>query len=321
MESDGTTTRDDKIELSVIICTHNPRSDYLNRVLKSLEAQNFAKERWELLLIDNASDVPLSSSFDLSWQPQGRHIVERDLGIAEARRRGIFEAASDILVFVDDDNVLDENYLSIVNTIKQEWPVLGTWGSGSVTLEFEEAPSRHLEIFLPYLAFRDTKMPRWTNVAPCVDATPVGAGICVRKNVAMAYCEMYEQSAVRVTGREGGILQGHDDFEMSYVACRMGLGMGLFPALKIFHLIPKRRVTQDYLIRLYEGSRTSNMMMAYKWQGIPVNSPYTVRGTLSVIKNCVTRRGIDRRMYLANLRATVKARRLIARSLARVGQK
>ena len=41
------------MDFSVIICTHNPRSDYLRRVLDALKAQTLLREQWELLLIDN----------------------------------------------------------------------------------------------------------------------------------------------------------------------------------------------------------------------------------------------------------------------------
>jgi hypothetical protein len=46
--------------LSVILCTHNPRPDYLSRVLASLRGQTLPAEQWEFLLIDNASRQPLT---------------------------------------------------------------------------------------------------------------------------------------------------------------------------------------------------------------------------------------------------------------------
>src|SRR5689334_750738 len=95
---------------SVIICTHNPRPDYFDRVLDALRSQTLPPEAWELLVIDNASQVPLSRSLDISWHPAARHILERELGVAYARRRGIKEASSELIVFVDDDNVLDKQY-------------------------------------------------------------------------------------------------------------------------------------------------------------------------------------------------------------------
>src|SRR6266576_3926621 len=100
------------LDASVVICTHNPRSDYFIRVLDGLRNQTISRDKWELLIIDNASQVPLVSSWDISWHPMARHISESELGLTPARRRGIQEASADLIVFVDDDNVLDETYLA-----------------------------------------------------------------------------------------------------------------------------------------------------------------------------------------------------------------
>lgn len=54
-----------KPNLSVIICAHNPRRNYLNKVLKAL-SQTLLLEKWELLLVDNASEKLLSTEIDLS---------------------------------------------------------------------------------------------------------------------------------------------------------------------------------------------------------------------------------------------------------------
>src|SRR4051794_23863795 len=94
------------LDASVIICTHNPRSDYFARVLEGLRNQTLPLQRWELLIVDNASPVPLASTWDISWHPTGRHIQESELGLAPARRRGIQETSADLIIFVDDDNVL-----------------------------------------------------------------------------------------------------------------------------------------------------------------------------------------------------------------------
>ena len=99
-------------QATVVICTHNPRPHYLSRVLYALRAQTLPPEEWELLLIDNASNNPLTAGkYDLSWHPCARHVREEELGLAWARLRGMHEAAANLLVFVDDDNVLDVNYL------------------------------------------------------------------------------------------------------------------------------------------------------------------------------------------------------------------
>jgi len=107
------------VELSVITCAHNPRRDYLALVLDALKTQTLDKQHWEYLLIDNASTEPLEPQVDVAWHPNARHIREEKLGLTHARLRGIAESVGEILVFVDDDNVLDTDYLeTTVNIAK-----------------------------------------------------------------------------------------------------------------------------------------------------------------------------------------------------------
>jgi glycosyltransferase involved in cell wall biosynthesis len=51
--------------LSVIVCTHNPRQDYLARALAALRDQTLPTNEWELLVVDNASDIHLARTIDL----------------------------------------------------------------------------------------------------------------------------------------------------------------------------------------------------------------------------------------------------------------
>src|SRR5437867_3346180 len=67
-------------DISVIVCTHNPRRDYLDRTLAALAAQTFRKDRWDLLLVDNASQEPLRC--ELSWHARARQVGEATLGLA-----------------------------------------------------------------------------------------------------------------------------------------------------------------------------------------------------------------------------------------------
>jgi len=99
------------MEISVIICAHDPGPRYLRRVLEALRAQTLPMEDWELLLVDTRPRSPLAAVWDLSWHPRARHVQEGELGIAAARRAGLRSAAADLIVFVDDDNVLAPDYL------------------------------------------------------------------------------------------------------------------------------------------------------------------------------------------------------------------
>jgi glycosyltransferase involved in cell wall biosynthesis len=303
------------LDASVVICTHNPRADYFARVLESLRNQTLTPHKWELLVIDNASTVPLISSWDISWHPNARHVTESELGLSPARLRGIREAAADLIVFVDDDNVLDKQYVSEAVRIKRDWPLLGVWGSGSISADFEVKPPDNLEKFLPSLALRDVPGPRWANVASYVDAIPWGAGLCIRREMAQAYCKHCEGSRIHITDRRGNSLSSSGDKEISLVCCSNGLGIGIFPELKLKHLIPRHRVSEDYMVRLEEGIKVSNLLLDYKWLHSIPRTPFGIDGVLSLLKTIVFRYGIDRRMRFAEMRATVKARQIIRTDL------
>jgi glycosyltransferase involved in cell wall biosynthesis len=305
------------LDASVIICTHNPRADYLARVLESLRNQTLAPDRWELVIIDNASDTPLTPDCYASFCQHVRHVREGELGIAAARRRGMQEAAAELIIFVDDENVLDKSYLSEAIRIKREWPLLGAWGSGWIRGDYEVEPPKYLEPFLPALAIRRATGPRWSNVVSIPETVPWGAGLCVRKEVAADYCRLCERSSIQITGRRGASVVSGEDKEIAYVCCVRGLGIGVFPELKITHLIPKHRISADYLVRLAEGTALSDLLLDYKWKWKKQQFPSYVEVFLMVLKTILLNRGIDRRIQLAQVRALAKGRRIIETALRR----
>jgi glycosyltransferase involved in cell wall biosynthesis len=222
------------LDASVIICTHNPRSDYFARVLDGVRHQTLSLHRWELLIVDNASRVPLASSWDISWHPTAHHILESELGLTPARRRGIQEASADLIIFVDDDNVLDETYLAKAIKIKQKWPSLGVWGSGSIQGEFEVELPEGLRQHRNWLPRREVAAPRWSNLTSYKypeDAMPIGAGLCVCKEVAMAYSLFCDQSSLQITDRQGALSLAWEIWKYHSSAVVLASALGSFQSL------------------------------------------------------------------------------------------
>ncbi|MEH2146751.1 glycosyltransferase [Nostoc sp.] len=239
--------------LSVIICSHNPRHNYIVRVIDALKSQTLSKELWELLLVDNSSEKFLSEEIDLSWHPKSYCIREEQLGLTPARLRGIKEAVAENLVFVDDDNVLDLNYLEVGLGISKDYPFIGAWG-GQIRPEFEVQPPKWTKPYWEMLAIREFNQDKWSNLVNQYKITPCGAGLCIRKFVAEKYAESVCTQTKRIKlGRKGKQLIACEDSDLAFTACDMGLYMGQFTALKMTHLIPAFRLQLDYLERLVEG--------------------------------------------------------------------
>lgn len=258
--------------LSVIVCTHNPRRESLTRVLQSLREQSLPARDWELLLIDNASEEPVCEAHDISWHPHGRHLREDTLGLTPARLRGIAESAGDLLVYVDDDNVPAPDYLQAAREIALQHPHLGAVGAGMLEPEYAAAPSPELLPYLSALALRDVRTVRWGNNTRDHDSVPWGAGLCVSRPVARAYEPLLKELGVlHLIDRRGGRLYANGDVAFSWAAVRCGLGFGVFPQLRIKHLIAQDRTTQDYLLRLADDSTFSGCVLDYLWCGARPN--------------------------------------------------
>lgn len=249
--------------LSVIICTHNPRLNYLERVLQALKAQTLSMDKWEFLLIDNASDTSDLSKIELDWHPNASYIREDHLGLTPARLRGIKESIGQVIVFVDDDNILNLDYLENVLNISKDFQCLGAWG-GKVLPEFEESPPSWSKPYLELLAIREFKSDQWSNIQHQYESMPCGAGLCVRKKVAEKYVDYVNHDPKRADmGRKGKILTSCEDSDLALTACDLGLGTGLFTSLEVTHLIPAQRLEEDYLLRLVEGLAYSQVILKY----------------------------------------------------------
>jgi glycosyltransferase involved in cell wall biosynthesis len=264
----------DLVDVAVIICTHNPRRDYLARTLEALKSQTLPIERWEVLLVDNASDVRLEHSWDITWHPSGRHVREEMIGLTAARVRAIKESRADLLVFVDDDNVLASDFLEQALTIVSRNLHLGVVGAGLIQPEFAVPPPPEVLNLLSLLALRNVSHPTWSNHYGDWRTIPWGAGLCVTREVAGAYTALI--SRLRRTtsiGRNRDRLYTGEDDLFAWVSTQLGKGFGIFPTLVVTHLIPSERLTRRYFLKLIRDKATSSGIVDYQLSGLKPPAP------------------------------------------------
>lgn len=269
------------LTFSVIVPTHAPHIGRLLRTLQGLREQTLPRDRWELLLIDNASPDPLAlAALDLSWHPAARVVREEQLGLTAARLAGFRAAAGDTFVLVDDDNVLDSEYLRVAADLLGANPGLGVLG-GKVVPEWEAPPPSWIGEFASCLALRDygdkekVFQPRGSPAYP--EYAPVGAGMVLRRAVARDYEQAIQKSGGS-TDRRGTSLSSGGDNEIVLTALAGGWAVGYFPQLSLAHVIPRTRLTRDYLARLNQGIARSWVQVLAR-HGIrpwPPVSPWSV---------------------------------------------
>jgi len=264
-------------QISVIISTHNPKPSYLHRTLEALQQQTLPRQEWELILIDNRSDTPLSDGLNLSWHESPCAIREEKLGLTPARLRGIRESRGKLLIFVDDDNVLDPNYLEESLRIAKGRPYLGSW-SGQCRPEFEKPPAEWTRRYWGNLVIREFDTDRWSNLPRLAETMPCGAGLCVRREVAERYLQLHDCGERDFQfDRMGDSLVSGGDNDLAACACDVGLGVGLITSLQLTHLIPSERLSLNYLSRLAEGIYYSGVILDFERGGMAAATQYRVR--------------------------------------------
>ncbi len=236
--------------VSVVLCTWNPRHEVFARVLEALARQTLPAAEWELVVVDNASDPPVEVVLPAGNGIRCRTVVEPVLGLTAARIRGIRAARGDLLVFVDDDNVLDADYLAEAVAIAETRPDLGGFG-GRTSPDFEVEPPAWLQPFHAHLALVEFDRDAWSSEPFPKDVLPCGAGMCVRRWLATAWAEDVAADPRRLAlGRTGAVPLGAEDADLALSCIDRGQATGRFTALHLTHVIPARRLDHAYQVRL-----------------------------------------------------------------------
>lgn len=294
--------------ISVIIPTHNPRLDYLKEVLEALRGQTLPMNQWELLVVDNGSKQFLHAdnflgeegAIDLNWHPSSKVIREDRLGLTYARLCGFSEAAGELIILVDDDNVLSPNYLECALGIARRMPQLGAFGGKCLPCyEVEPEPwllSQNKGLGLRNLGDEEQIFPKIEESAGLQnedfegrrltesgeqavvsikseqtrefpDCAPIGAGMVMRREAAISYVELLRAREDRsgrsaaITDRRGNSLSSGGDNDICLTAVENGWQVGYFPQLYLTHLISRHRMTLQYQRRMARDSMKSYILM------------------------------------------------------------
>jgi glycosyltransferase involved in cell wall biosynthesis len=301
------------MQLTVALCTYNPSRELVLRSLDAIVDQLETALDTEILVIDNNSSPSLAERGYLRDYPV-RIIEEPRQGLTAARETAIQQARGDVIVFVDDDNILGENYLA---TVAKEFLAdleLGLLG-GRVVPEYAIAPPKWFAEFEPWLAIRRyppgsrIELSRLPSVEPLTKNFPVGAGFAVRRTLALQHQQDCAET-MRIEGRQGNVLSSGEDFDLGFFVLSRGKKIAVTGAISLIHVIPAGRVSAAYLQRIAAGNVSSAYELEKKWSerfGRPVYSMFSMSlASLSpkiavsgVLGLCLPRYRIKRRAYTA----------------------
>jgi glycosyltransferase involved in cell wall biosynthesis len=252
------------IDISIIICTYNPNLVLLERLLTAIQAILTTTQSAEVLLVDNNSSpalsaLPIVQDF-LAQIPQARCVVEPKQGLTAARCRAVQETSAPIVVFFDDDNEPSPDYLKVLDRYFTDYPNVGAWGPGQITVEYVDPVEPWIEQHPERFQQRQLGFGY-----SCIPATwgpylPNGTGLAVRRKILQQYVSAIEQGNLHATGRKGKSLASGEDVQIVWEGIKMGLAAGMIPELRCNHLITADKTNLAYLKRLQFGTASSYVL-------------------------------------------------------------
>jgi glycosyltransferase involved in cell wall biosynthesis len=100
------------MQVSAIITAYN-YGKYIERAIRSLIHQNFPKDRYEIIVVNDASTDSTKEILE-NYKDEVRVInLEKNVGLAEARNIGIKKAKGQFVVFIDADDYVHTDMLYV----------------------------------------------------------------------------------------------------------------------------------------------------------------------------------------------------------------
>ena len=254
-----------KINISVVICCYNSEK-LIKDTLRHLAKQRLKSSlSFEVILVDNNSTDDTVEVAKKLWQDSRpdipfNNVEEKKPGLSHARKTGVLASNGEVIVFCDDDNWLEVNYLNSAFEIMKTHPEIGALGGQSVGILETEEPSWWQSKCLGYAVGKQALQNGDISKRGFV----WGAGLVIPRSILISLYDAGFNSML--SDRKGKILNSGGDSEICKWILLMGYKLWYSDELKFTHYIKKERLTDEYVKNLYDGHYNSQHILSiYDW--------------------------------------------------------
>lgn len=244
--------------LSVVICTRN-RAPFLAPCVESVLAQNYPRDRFELIVVDNGSS-DATPEIARRFADRGVHyVLEPVPGLSRARNTGRAQAKGDYVGYLDDDATADAGWLQAVADSVKLTQGRAVWIGGAIYLQWA-APepawiNDELRVPLGYLYWGAE--PRELSPTERLG----GGNSFYRRDRLLALGGFDER-----LGRQGGNLLSGEETQLQKRIEREGGRLFYHPKASIHHHVPADRTRPAWFCRRYFWGGVSDTVM---WRTLP----------------------------------------------------
>lgn len=246
------------VRLSIVIATYN-RSAMLMQTLQSVIEQTLPREEWECVVVNNNSTDSTATDFDAfaARYPDYnlRMVLETNQGLSYARNRGIRESEGEYIAIVDDDERIAPEFVASYVALFDEVPDAVAAG-GPIVAEYPTGRPRWMSAFTErpiantmYFGEEVREFPR--------GRVPGGGNMALRRSAVRRY-GVFDTSL----GYVGESLVGGEESDLFE---RLQIAEAKYyyvPKAVMYHIIPKEKLTVEYLRRLSYNVGVSQLRRA-----------------------------------------------------------
>jgi glucosyl-dolichyl phosphate glucuronosyltransferase len=285
--------------ITLCICTYN-RSESLRATLNSVRRLRGLEALAELLIIDNNStDATAEVTEAFAAELPIRRVMERSQGLSNSRNRAIAEFKGEILLFTDDDVLLDVDWLSAYASAVSKFSTAQFFG-GRILPRWDDKPPGWLRG--ECLALLDGVLVWYdhgTEIRPyaCDEGPPFGASFAVRRSL------LEEIPGFRTDLGPIGASRGCGDETEFLQRCMTAELLGIYVGTALcWHKTDERRLTLPALYRYgIEIGKACRTIAQSTASGLPFGVPlYIAGGLIQLLKGrgdrfrqCVINAGIE----------------------------
>jgi len=225
--------------VSVVVCTYSvERFDYVVDCIGSLKRQTL--QPFEIILVLD-KDKALIDFYESHILIDVKIVVSSGFGLSNARNGGVKNAEGEIVAFIDDDAIADEQWLQNLVENYEDPLVLGVGGLIKPVWDSERP------IWFPEEAYWIVGCSyKGLPESKAIIRNPIGCNMSFRKTV-------FDKARYFSTdiGRVGSKLKAHEDTEFSIRITEKIPGCKILydPEAIVYHKIPKSRANLRYVAR------------------------------------------------------------------------
>ncbi|MCC5941459.1 MAG: glycosyltransferase family 2 protein [Balneolaceae bacterium] len=232
-----------QIRITIAICTYN-RASYLKDTLDDLGMQTADPAQFELLVVNNNSKDGTETVCEIFKKTHPeinfKSVKEQNQGLSYARNRAAKEAGSSVLIYIDDDVNLPENYVqTAIDYVEKRPSTLCAGGRIFVSFDDEENTDWIPKELMPMFGLHD--LGDDNRIYPPTNF-PRGGNMMIRKTVFDAFG--YFDTTLGRTGKE---LLGSEEKAFFERIRKNGVELHYWADMELTHRIGYRRLEKEYL--------------------------------------------------------------------------